>query len=185
MRFFVDGMPLASFLALAIMVLLSGCLAAKTKKCCPVSGEGGFPFVNEAMDPSSYLQEMKKWQTVLQETPDSKTKAEAHLHIAGLYFAKNNPQKNFSTGYVELTRATAACPDLQKNTAFTGWLELLAMVETESKKAQKDIVDLEKQLTRAQHQIATQHREIVKLRETLEKLKSLEMSVERKRRSFQ
>lgn len=184
MTSFVKSRSFSFCLVLAMIFLLSGCLAGKTKKSCPLLVDVGFSVASERMDPSFYPQETKKWQAVLQETGDSKKKAEAHLHMASLYFSPNNPQKNYHTGYVELTRATTAYPDLRENKNFVSWLELLSRIEDEQQSDKKDIIELENRLARSQQQIATQRQEIVKLRETLNRLKMLELNVERKRRAF-
>jgi hypothetical protein len=57
-------------------------------------------------------------------------------------------------------------------------------LEEEDQKAKKDIAVLESTVARTKDQNATQRQELVKLRETLDSLTKLELSVERKRRSL-
>ncbi len=184
MRLCVPTTLLLSILGLTMSALLSGCLAGKTGNVSALSAQSGLPFPREAMSATSYRDEIQKWQDSVQKTTVGKEKAEAHLHLAALYLAKDNPQKDYHNGLVHLTKAASAWPELNHHLAFVSWLELLTRFETEQRKAEKDQDALKNNLARLQQQNANQRQDIVKLRETLDKLKMLEMSVERKRRAF-
>ena len=185
MRFFLQGSKaLFPVLMVAISALLSGCLAGKTNNQIFLAGEASLPFVRGLMSTLSYQQEMTRWQAVLQKNAAPKEEAGAHLHLAALYLAKDNLQKDYQKAYVELTRATTVWPDLRENRGLASWLELLERFEGESQNGKKDNADHENELVRAQQKIVAQQQEIAQLRETLDKLKRLEVSVEKKRRAF-
>lgn len=136
------------------------------------------------MSATWYQHETQKWQDSVSKTAIGKEKAEAHLHLAALYLAKENPQKDYHYGLVHLTKAASVWPELNNNLAFVSWLELLTRFETEQRQAEKDQDALKNKLARLQQQNANQRQDISNLRETLDRLKRLEMSVERKRRAF-
>jgi hypothetical protein len=184
MKVFSQGSFSSLVLALAVICSLSGCFAGKTDTSSLLSAEGGMPFVNGVKKASFYQLETKKWQTALKKTADPQKKAEVHLHLAALSLAQDNPRKDYHTGYVELTKAATIWPDLTGNLEITSWLELLNHLEEEDQKAKKDIAVLESTVARTKDQNATQRQELVKLRETLDSLTKLELSVERKRRSL-
>ncbi|MBU0680035.1 MAG: hypothetical protein KKD73_01305 [Proteobacteria bacterium] len=184
MMVFLQSTVYPLVLALAVIFSLSGCFAGKTNKSSLLSTEGGMPFVNGAKDAAFYQHETKKWQTMLEVTADPQKKAEAHLHLATLFLAQDNPRKDYHTGYVELTQATTIWPDLTSNLEITSWLELLNHLEDEEQRVTNDIAALESTVARIKDQNATQRQELVKLRETLDTLTRLELSVERKRRSL-
>lgn len=184
MRLFVPTTLLPSILGLTMSALLSGCLAGKTDNVNSLAAQSGLPFPREDMSATSYRHETQKWQDSVQKTAGGKEKAEAYLHLAALYLAKDNPQKDYHNGLVYLTKAASVWPELNNNLAFISWLELLTRFETELRQAEKDQDALKNKLSRLQQQNANQRQDIVKLRETLDKLKMLEMSVERKRRAF-
>lgn len=184
MTFWGERIVPASSLALVVMVLLSGCLAGKTISSSPLSWDGGLPFTTVPMAASSYHHETLRWQAVVQNSAGPAKKAEAHVHLAALYLASANPQKSYHDGYLALTRAMHLWPELQENIALVSWLELLTSLETERQQTREESVDFENKLSRLQQQNSTQRQELVKLRETIDRLTRLELSVERKRRAF-
>ncbi len=184
MRSFVYRMSLTPILAMLIVFFVAGCQAVKTNNPSVLLVEAGLPIAPQAQSAGSYQKDMKRWQSVLLQTADSQKKAEAHLHLAGLYLTKNNPQKDYHLGYQELTKATTAYPDLLSNMALVSWLEILSQLEIANQQALKKRASLEKELAQAHQQIGAQQQELTKLRQTLDKLKRLELSVERKRRTF-
>ncbi len=170
--------------ALVLMFLLSGCLAGRTESSSPLSRDAGLPFAIGPRAASSYQHETLKWQAVVQKNAAPIKKAEAHVHLAALFIASDNPRKSYHNGYVELTKAMHLWPELKENIALVNWLELLTRFETELQQAREESVDFENKLARLQQQNSNLRLELVKLRETIDKLTRLELSVERKRRAF-
>lgn len=184
MRFLARMRVMPALFALAGAFLLSGCLAAKAGSAPGQAMAGELPFVQGPRSSDFYQRETARWQATLAKGVDAHQKAAASLYLAALALNADNPGKDYPAALGHLTAALVARPDLRNKPALASWLELLRHQEVANQQARREIIALEGTVDRLQKQNASQQQELSRLRETLERLKRVDLSVERKRRAL-
>lgn len=184
MRFWSQVMALVRLGVLAGAFGLSGCLAGQPgpATCHAVTGE--LPFVQGPRSSDFYARETARWQAELAKGIAGPQKAEASLYLAALALSADNPGQDYAAALGHMTAALVAQPELRSKPALASWLELLRHYDDLGRQSRREISALESTAARLQEQNAGQRQELIHMRETLERLKRVDLSVERKRRAL-
>ena len=118
-----------------------------------------------------FSQETSRLERLAREAPETSVRAQSHLQLAFLYVNYRNPQLNYSRALQEMESYRSLAPAKAQTDDFQNWLAVL-----------KEVGKLKTSLERMQKANKSLSDELASLKETIERLKSLDRQIEEKRR---
>lgn len=118
------------------------------------------------IEAEEFPQEIKRLQSVAKGHKDSKARRTAHIRLAWLYSSCRNPKQDYPRAYKELKKYVSLNPDAENSYTIQNWLAALKELERLSNLLEK---------------LAHENKELT---ETIEKLESLDLKLEEKRKSY-
>jgi outer membrane protein assembly factor BamD (BamD/ComL family) len=118
-----------------------------------------------------FLEETCRLEKLARDHPETSVRAQSHLKLAFLYVNYRNPQLNYTRALQEMERYLSLVPTKGQTDDFKNWLAVL-----------KEIEKLKTGLEKAQKANRSLREEVAGLKETIERLKSLDRQMEEKRR---
>ncbi len=112
---------------------------------------------------------------------DEKTMAMAHLHLAALQIDARNPMLDYGEANKNLNKALILAPFLYNWAGVRDWLYIMA----DQARLQQDVATLKVLVQKEKNDNCALHSEVNDLQTTLENLKKLDVSLEKKRRAYQ
>ncbi|HUL37657.1 MAG TPA: hypothetical protein VLW47_08220 [Thermodesulfobacteriota bacterium] len=116
-------------------------------------------------------QETSRLEKLAREDPNASVRAQSHLQLAFLYVNHKNPQLNYSRALQEMENYRSLAPWEVQTDDFQNWLAVL-----------KEVGKLKISLERMQKANKSLSEEVAGLKETIERVKSLDRQMEEKRR---
>jgi len=118
-----------------------------------------------------FLEETCRLEKLARDHPETSVRAQSHLKLAFLFVNYRNPQLNYTRALQEMESYLSLVPTEGQTDDFKNWLSVL-------KETEKLQTGLEKAL-KANRSL---REEVAGLKETIERLKSLDRQMEEKRR---
>ena len=116
-------------------------------------------------------QETSRLEKLAREDPNASVRAQSHLQLAFLYVNHKNHQLNYSRALQEMENYRSLTPGEVQTDDFQNWLAVL-----------KEVGKLKISLERMQKANKSLSEEVAGLKETIERVKSLDRQMEEKRR---
>jgi hypothetical protein len=117
-----------------------------------------------------FFQETSRLEKRAREHPETSVRAQSHLQLAFLYVNYRNPQLNYSRAFQEMESYFSLTPGKAQTDEVQDWFAVL-----------KEVGKLQSGMERMQKQNKSLRDEVAGLRETIEKLKSLDRQIEQRR----
>jgi hypothetical protein len=118
-----------------------------------------------------FSQETSRLEKLAREDPKTTVRAQSHLQLAFLYVNYRNPQLNYTRALQEMENYLSLAPGKAQTEDFQNWLAVL-----------KEVGKLKTSLEKVQKANRSLSDEVAGLKETIERLKSLDRQMEEKRR---
>jgi hypothetical protein len=118
-----------------------------------------------------FFQETCRLEKLARDHPETSVRAQSHLKLAFLYVNYRNPQLNYTRALQEMESYLSLVPTKGQTDDFKNWLAVL-----------KEIEKLQTGLEKAQKANRSLREEGAGLKETIDRLKSLDRQMEEKRR---
>jgi vacuolar-type H+-ATPase subunit I/STV1 len=118
-----------------------------------------------------FFQETSRLEKLAREHPEISVRAQSHLKLASLYVNHRNPQLDYTRALQEMESYLSLVPAERQTDDFQNWLAVL-----------KEIEKLQTSLEKVQKANRNLRDEVAGLKETIERLKSLDRQMEEKRR---
>ena len=139
-----------------------------------------------------FVQETSRLEKRASEHPETSTRAQSHLQLAFLYVNYRNPNLNYTRALQEMESYFSLTPTKQKTDDVQNWLAVLKEVgrlQTDMERMQKankslrdeEVGKLQSDLERMQKVNKSLRDEVAGLKETIERLKSLDRQIEQRR----
>ncbi len=117
-----------------------------------------------------FSQETSRLEKLAREHPETSVRAQSHLRLAFLYVNHKNPQLNYARAFQEMGSYLSLAPASATTDDFQNWFAVL-----------KEVGKLQTSLEKVQKANKSLREEVAGLKETIEKLKSLDRQMEEKR----
>jgi hypothetical protein len=117
-----------------------------------------------------FFQETSRLEKRAREHPETSVRAQSHLHLAFLYVNHRNPNLNYTRAVQEMESYFSLTPAKEKTDDVQNWFAVL-----------KEVGKLQTGMERMQKANKGLRDEVAGLKETIEKLKSLDRHIERRR----
>ncbi len=170
---------------LLLLLFVAGCTPNHTLK----KPEGEIDFLQE----TSHLEKLAR------EHPEAPVRAQSHLQLAFLYVDYRNPHLNYVRALQEMEEYLSFCPDKTQPADLRNWLAVLretnrlsrdkAEMAEQNRALQNYIERLHNSLEKAQEsnkglrdEVAGLREMNLRMKETIERLKTLDRQMEEKRR---
>ena len=118
-----------------------------------------------------FSQETSRLEKLAREDPKTSVRAQSHLQLAFLYVNYRNPQLNYTRALQEMENYLSLAPGKAQTEDFQNWLAVL-----------KEVGKLKTSLEKVQKANKSLRDEVAGLKETIERLKSLDRQMEERRR---
>jgi len=118
-----------------------------------------------------FLEETCRLEKLARDHPETSVRAQSHLKLAFLFVNYRNPQLNYTRALQEMESYLSLVPAKGQTDDFKNWLSVL-----------KETEKLQTGLEKAQKANRSLREEVAGLKETIERLKSLDRQMEEKRR---
>jgi len=118
-----------------------------------------------------FFQESCRLEKLTHNHPDPSVRAQSHRKLAFLYVNYRNPQLDYTQALQEMESYLSLVPAKKETEDFNNWLAAL-----------KEIEKLQTGLEKAQKANRSLREEVAGLKETIDRLKSLDRQMEEKRR---
>jgi hypothetical protein len=118
-----------------------------------------------------FLEETCRLEKLARDHPETSVRAQSHLKLAFLFVNYRNPQLNYTRALQEMESYLSLVPTKGQTDDFKNWLAVL-----------KETEKLQTGLEKAQKANRSLREEVAGLKETIERLKSLDRQMEEKRR---
>ena len=118
-----------------------------------------------------FFQETSRLEKLAREHPRKSVRAQSHLQLAFLYVNHRNPQLNYTRALQEMENYLSLEPGRSQTDDFRNWLAVL-----------KEVGKLQSSLEKVQRVNKGLREEVAGLKETIERLKTLDRQMEEKRR---
>jgi hypothetical protein len=136
---------------------------------------------------SELLQETARLEKISREHSDPLVRAQAHLQLSFLYVNHRNPRLNYSRALQEMEAYLSLSPDKTQTDDFQNWLAALREMDH----LREDWTEMAVKNQALQGQVDKLHNTLEKtqeannkMREAIERLKTLDRQMEEKRRSI-
>jgi hypothetical protein len=117
-----------------------------------------------------FYQETSRLEKRAREHPETSVRAQSHLQLAFLYVNYRNPQLNYTRALQEMESYFSLTPGKAQTDEAQDWLAVL-----------KEVGKLQSGMERMQKANKSLRDEVAGLKETIEKLKSLDRQIEERR----
>jgi outer membrane protein assembly factor BamD (BamD/ComL family) len=117
-----------------------------------------------------FIQETSRLEKRAREHPETSVRAQSHLQLAFLYVNYRNPQINYTRALHEMESYFSLAPGKAQTDDVQNWLAVL-----------KEVGKLQTGMERMQKVNKSLRDEVAGLKETIEKLKSLDRHIEERR----
>jgi hypothetical protein len=117
-----------------------------------------------------FYQETSRLEKRASEHPETSVRAQSHLQLAFLYANYRNPQLNYARALQEMEGYFSLTPSKKQTDEVQNWLAVL-----------KEVGKLQTGMERMQKQNKNLRDEVAGLKETIERLKSLDRHIEQRR----
>jgi hypothetical protein len=117
-----------------------------------------------------FFQETSRLEKRASEHPETSARAQSHLQLAFLYVNYRNPNLNYTRALHEMESYFSLVPGKAQTDDVQNWLAVL-----------KEVGKLQTSMERMQKQNKSLRDEVAGLKETIEKLKSLDRHIEQRR----
>lgn len=117
-----------------------------------------------------FFQETSRLEKRAREHPETSARAQSHLQLAFLYVNHRNPQINYARALQEMENYFSLAPAKEKTDDVQNWLAVL-----------KEVGKLQTGMEKMQKVNKSLRDEVAGLKETIERLKSLDRHIERRR----
>jgi len=124
-----------------------------------------------------FLQETVRLEKIAREDSKTSVRAQSHLQLAFLYLDHRNPQLNYPRALQEMESYLSLAPTEAQTDDFQNWLAVLQ----EIKKLHASLEQVQQANNNLRNEVASQKEMNHKMRETIERLKSLDRQMEEKR----
>jgi hypothetical protein len=118
-----------------------------------------------------FLEETCRLEKVAHDHPGASVRARSHLKLAFLYVNHRNPQRNYARALREMESYLSLSPAKRQGEDFNNWFAVL-----------KEVGKLQAGLEKAQQANRSLREEAAGLKETIDRLKSLDRQMEEKRK---
>ena len=118
-----------------------------------------------------FLEETCRLEKLARDHPETSVRAQSHLKLAFLFVNYRNPQLNYTRALQEMESYLSLVPTKVQTDDFKNWLSVL-----------KETEKLQTGLEKVQKANRSLREEVAGLKETIERLKSLDRQMEEKRR---
>ena len=118
-----------------------------------------------------FFQETSRLEKLAREDPKTSARAQSHLQLAFLYVNYRYPQLNYTRALQEMESYLSLTPARVQTEDFQNWLAVL-----------KEVGKLQTNLEKVQKANKSLRDEVALLKETIERLKSLDRQMEERRR---
>jgi len=118
-----------------------------------------------------FFQEASRLEKLAREDPKASVRAQSHLQLAFLYMNYRNPQLNYTRALQEMESYLSLSPARAQTDDFQNWLAVL-----------KEVGKIQTRLEKVQKANKSLRDEVAVLKETIEKIKSLDRQIEERRR---
>jgi tetratricopeptide (TPR) repeat protein len=125
-----------------------------------------------------FLQETSRLEKLAREDPKTSVRAQSHLQLAFLYVNYRNPQLNYTRALQEMESYLSLGPSKAQTDDLQNWLAVLKEVG----KLQSSLEKFRKANKSLSDEVAGLKEMNNKMRETIERLKSLDRQMEERRR---
>ena len=117
-----------------------------------------------------FFQETSRLEKRAREHPETSVRAQSHLQLAFLYANYRNPNLNYTRALQEMENYLSLAPGKTQTDDVQNWFAVL-----------KEVGKLQTGMERMQKQNKSLRDEVAGLKETIEKLKSLDRHIEQRR----
>jgi hypothetical protein len=124
-----------------------------------------------------FYEETSRSQRLGREHPDRSVRAQSHLQLAFLYLNYRNPQLNYTRALQEMESYLSLAPAKAQTDDFQNWLAVLREIE----KVKTSLEKVQKVNRILRDEVAGLKEMNNKMRETIERLTSLDRQMEEKR----
>ncbi|MGQ9645158.1 MAG: hypothetical protein ACUVWO_01295 [Thermodesulfobacteriota bacterium] len=118
-----------------------------------------------------FFQETSRLEKRAREHPEVSVRAQSHLQLAFLFVNHRNPQLNYTRALQEMESYFSLTPAKEKSDDVRNWLAVL-----------REVGRLQASMERMQKANKSLRDEVAGLKETIERLKSLDRQIEQRRR---
>lgn len=126
--------------------------------------------LKKAEGEKEFFQETSRLEKLAREHPRKSVRARSYLKLAFLYVNHRNPQLNYTRALQEMENYLSLAPAKAQTDDFRNWLAVL-----------REIEKLQTSLEKVQRVNKSLREEVVGLKETIERLKTLDRQIEEKR----
>ena len=133
--------------------------------------------------PEVYDSEIKRLNDIIESGPNQKVKvSDVHLQLALLHSSYKNPQRDYDRALIEIEKYVALEPKGASDYEIQNLLTLLKTIKRgRNKGRESSLISENKELNLKVEEMTE---EIKELNETIDKLKQLDVELEKKRKSF-
>jgi hypothetical protein len=117
-----------------------------------------------------FFQETSRLEKRAREHPETSARAQSHLQLAFLYLNYRNPNLNYTRALQEMESYFSLTPGKEQTDDVQNWFAVL-----------KEVGKLQTGMERVQKQNKSLRDEVAGLKETIERLKSLDRHIEERR----
>ena len=158
---------------LTVALLMAGCLPS----LAPSTNTTGDDQLFMRMGKADFAREIEKLTAIARSSQTSKQeKAEAHRQLAIIYLIPRNPKQDQDKAIAELGRFLEMNPGGLDQASAASWATAL-----KSAREFRELENEKRQLAKANKKLAARN---TRLEEDIEKLKNLDLSLEKKRQRF-
>ncbi len=143
--------------------------------------------VYEDLTAKEFPKEIKRLNALASGAKDRDTRAEAHLRLAILYTDPNNPQLDYSIALAQAEEYIRIAGRRKGNRfieSLVGMLKEIKRLEDEREGIKKSKVELLNENKKLHKDIEEQKQKIREMKETIEKLKLLDLQFEKEKRDL-
>ena len=157
-------------LAIVILSMSFGCIPSHGKRF-------------STLVPEVYLSEIKRLNDIIESGPNQKVKiSDVHLQLALLHLSYKNPKRDYNQALIEVEKYIVLEPKGANDYEIQNLLTLLKTIKRgRNKGRESSLVSENKELNLKVEELTE---DIRKLNETIDKLKQLDVELEKKRKSF-
>ncbi len=168
---------------LAIALLSLGCVmlsSCSSLRCLKTEGEG-------FSDTTDFASEIARLQQMAEGGGDASVRAQAHLQLARIYSDYRNPHMDYDIALQHLRTYVKENAEGGENGDVQNWLSVLQELETERKEVKKSaarIDTLVKESASLKEALDQSEKKNKEMKEIIEKLQSIDIQIEEKRKNI-
>ena len=159
-------------------LLLAVIILSMSFGCIPSHGKRFSTLV-----PEVYISEIKRLNDIIESGSNQKVKmSDIHLQLALLHSSYKNPKRDYNRSLIEIEKYIALEPKAANDYEIQNLLTLLKTIKRGRNKGRESNLLSENKELNLRNEDLTE--DIKELNETIEKLKQLDVELEKKRKSF-